>query len=152
MPTVGITETFAATVHEAERLWYDTDRWSDWVDGFDRVDEITGDWPCAGAVVNWISGPAGRGHVSERAIEYEPLHGQTIEVADDSIQGQQRIEFAPSEAGVSVSLVLTYALRRRNPLTAVVDMLFIRRAMADSLRVTLSRFGAMLELVSARRP
>ena len=44
-----------------------------------------------------------------------------------------------------MTFVLAYALRRRNPVTAVVDTLFIRRAMADALAHTLERFGAALE-------
>ena len=43
--------------------------------------------------------------------------------------------------GVQVELTLSYRLQRRSPVTPVVDLLFIRRAMASSLETTLSRFA-----------
>ena len=43
--------------------------------------------------------------------------------------------------GVEVTLALSYALNRRSPVTPVVDLLFIRRAIASSLQTTLARFA-----------
>ena len=45
---------------------------------------------------------------------------------------------------VDVGLELDYQLKRRPPGWQVVDLLFIRRAMRDSLRRTLTRFGREL--------
>ena len=56
---------FPGTVAEAERCWYDTSRWDRWIDGLERVESVQGPWPEAGAVVTWVSGPAGRGQVTE---------------------------------------------------------------------------------------
>lgn len=141
MRTVRATQTVAGTVGEVERRWYDTGRWPSWVDGLERVLDVGGPWPEAGAVVTWESGPAGRGRVVERVVEREPLKGQTIEVTDPSITGRQSVAFAPVSDGVQVELTLSYRLRRRSPVTPVVDLLFIRRAMASSLETTLSRFA-----------
>ncbi len=78
-----------------------------------------------------------------------PLSGQTLEIEDDAIRGTQSVSFSPSDGGVAVALRLAYELKRRSPLMALVDVLFIRRAMARSLGHTLARFGAELE--AARR-
>ena len=144
MGSVSVALSFPGTVHLAETCWYDTDRWPAWVDGLARVVEVQGKWPEPGSSVRWESGPAGRGRVLERVIGYEPLGGQTLEVEDDSIRGRQSVAFTPADGNVQVELSLQYQIKRRNPVTPLVDLLFIRRAMAISLRKTLERFGAEL--------
>lgn len=153
MSTVRATQIFDGTVHEAERCWYDTAGWPAWVDGLAHVQSVEGDWPGAGAVVRWESGPAGRGHVIERVIAYEPLRGQTNEVQDDAITGRQTVTFTPDAEpdAVLVELALQYTLRRRSLVTPVVDVLFIRRAMTMSLRSTLAHFGAHLAAATRSR-
>jgi Polyketide cyclase / dehydrase and lipid transport len=146
--TARASQTFAGTVAEAEQCWYDTSHWNLWVDGLDRVLEVEGEWPSAGATVTWESGPAGRGRVVERVIAYEPLRGQALEVQDSSIRGRQSVTFTPAAPGVEVALTLEYELLRRSIVTPIVDLLFIKRAMAASLGTTVSRFGA--ELAGAR--
>jgi hypothetical protein len=138
-----------SSVHEAETAWYDTRRWPQWVDQLARVVEVQGDWPRAGAVVAWESGPAGRGKVRERVTQHEPLSGQVSEVEDDSIVGRQSVSFEPRQDGAEVQLALEYRLRRRSPLSALVDLLFIRRLMGASLAKTLGQFRSALE---ASRP
>jgi hypothetical protein len=145
MRTVRVARTFAASVPEAESHWYDTGRWADWVDGLEQVLSVGGDWPRAGATVSWRSGPAGRGQVTERVLDHEPRRGQTLEVSDDSIHGEQSIAFTPEPPGVRVELSLAYEITRRSPVTPLIDLLFIRRAMTASLEQTLSRFGVSLE-------
>jgi hypothetical protein len=145
MRTVRVARTFAASIAEAEAHWYDTGRWTDWVDGLERVVAVEDGWPGVGATVSWQSGPAGRGSVTERVLVHEPLQGQAVEVRDDAIRGEQTIAFTPEPPGVRVELSLAYEFRRRSPVTPVIDMLFIRRAMTISLEQTLSRFGVSLE-------
>jgi hypothetical protein len=137
-----VTQTVPGTVHEVEQRWYDTSRWPFWVDGCQDVIEVTGDWPEHGASVTWDSGPAGRGRVVERVAEHEPLAGQTLAVSDDSITGRQSVTFTPDGDGVEVALSLAYEIQKRSLFTPLVDILFIRRAMATSLSTTLSRFAA----------
>jgi hypothetical protein len=144
MRTVHAMQTFAMAAVEAERRWYDTSRWPAWVDGLDLVVEVGTGWPAAGAGVTWQSGPAGRGRVTERPVAYEPGAGQTVAVSDDSIEGRQSVAFTAVPEGVEVTLRLEYQLRRRSLVTPLVDVLFIKRAMALSLGRTLSRFGAQL--------
>lgn len=127
---------------EAERRWYDTAGWPDWVEGLDEVVAVEPGWPEVGASVIWVSGPAGRGRVTERAVEYEPGGGQTVEVHDDSITGRQSVAFAPAAGGVEVRLRLEYRIRAGSPITPLVDRLFVRRSMTASLRQTLERFAA----------
>src|SRR5690242_7914351 len=97
MARVGVTLSFPGTVHEAETCWYDHARWAVWVDGFDHVVEIDGDWPATGGRIVWQSGPAGRGRVTETATSYAPLGGQTVAVEDESIRGRQSVAFTPGE-------------------------------------------------------
>jgi hypothetical protein len=142
--TVRVSAVFPGTVHEAETCWYDTARWPDWVDELARVSLVEGPWPAAGAIVMWQSGPAGRGRVQQRVVEYEPLEGQAVEIEDDSIAGEQRVTFVPAGDEVEVILTLDYKIKRRNPLTPLIDLLFIRRLMAASASRTLTRFGGAL--------
>lgn len=150
MRSAHAEESFAASVHEAEVLWYDTGRWPTWIDGLRQVTDLEGDWPRTGASVTWESNPAGRGCVFETVVSYEPGVGQTVEVQDDSIRGRQRVAFHELEGGVRVELALEYELRVRSIVTPIVDALFIRRAMTSSLRATLGRFGAELAGAEAR--
>jgi uncharacterized membrane protein len=144
MRRVSAERTFAASVPEAEARWYDTDSWPAWIDGLSRVTDREGDWPRAGAQVAWESNPAGRGRVTERVVRYAPGAGQALEVEDDSIRGRQSVAFHELDGGVRVELALEYELKVSSIVTPVLDALFIRRAMAASLRATLTRFGAEL--------
>ena len=144
MRPVETVQTFAASVPDAERCWFDTSRWESWVDGLDRVLETRAPWPMVGGGVTWESGPAGRGRVTETVVAYVPGDAQTVEVGDDSVTGRQTVSFAAVRDGVEVSLRLEYRVRRRSPVTPIVDALFIRRAMAASLERTLSRFAVRL--------
>ena len=130
-----------AQVSAAEALWYDLDRWPSFVDGFHHVAKLEGEWPKAGARLLWDSTPAGRGRVVERVAAYEVRAGQTVEVEDPKLTGIQVVAFAPRAEGVcEVTLELRYALKDANPLTPLVDALFVRRALTESLRRTLTRF------------
>ena len=142
MRTVRVSQTLPGTVYEIEQRWYDTSRWPAWIEGLRRVVEVAGDWPGVGSSVTWDSGPAGRGHVVERVVAHQPLTGQTVDVDDASIIGRQTVTFVPVDDGVVVQLALAYELKRRSLFTPLVDVLFIKRAMATSLATTLGRFGA----------
>ena len=144
MTVVRVASEFPGTVHEAESCWCDTSRWPAWVDGLDHVVETAGGWPKAGAQVVWQSGPAGRGRVTERVLEHQPLAGLTTDVHDDSINARQTVTFTPAEDRVAVELTLAYEIRKRGVFTPLVDFLFIRRAMERSIAATLARFGAEL--------
>lgn len=150
MRTVTAQQVFPGTVAEAERCWYDTARWDRWIDGLERVESVQGDWPGAGAIVTWVSGPAGRGRVTERVVAFEPLRGQTVDVQDASIRGRQSVAFTPADDRVEVTFSLQYELVRRSPLTPLVDLLFIRRAFTTSLEATVARFGAELQTSRTR--
>jgi hypothetical protein len=130
-----------AQVSAAEALWYDVDRWAAFVDGFSHVAKVEGDWPRAGSRLVWDSTREGRGRVSERVTSYEVRSGQTTEVEDPRITGTQTVRFTPLPDGASrLELELRYRLKDANPLTPVLDVLFVRRAFNDALRRTLARF------------
>jgi hypothetical protein len=141
VPTVRATITVPGRVAEAEELWYDPHRWAAWIDGFGHVAKLEGDWPQEGARLLWDSRPNGRGRVDERVVRYEPRGGQTLAVEDHRLTGTQQVAFEPENDQVRVSLSLEYRLKDRSPLSPILDLLFIRRAIRDSLQRTLERFG-----------
>jgi hypothetical protein len=138
VPRVSATTTVPGRVVEAEELWYDPHRWAAWIDGFGHVAKLDGEWPQVGSRLLWDSRPKGRGRVAERVVAYEPRAGQRLEVEDERLTGVQSVEFEAEGDEVRVSLTLEYTLKERNP---VVDFLFIRRALRDSMRRTLTRFA-----------
>jgi hypothetical protein len=126
---------------DAEELWYDTRRWPTFVDGFGHVHKADEGWPrTPGAVVVWDSRPGGRGRVLERVVMFEARVGQTVEIEDDKIHGRQAVGFRPGTDGCTVSLDLHYAIKQSRGVPAVIDFLFVRRPMRDSLKRTLTRF------------
>ena len=126
---------------EAEALWYEPQRWPAWVDGFGHVVKLEGAWPATGSRAVWDSKPGGRGRVVERVSAYEARAGQTLAVEDEQLQGTQTVTFEPGEDGVEVALELEYELKHSNVLTPLTDVLFIRRALRDSLRRSVTRFA-----------
>jgi hypothetical protein len=142
MPRVSATTIVPGRIVEAEDLWYDPHRWAAWIDGFGHVDKLEGDWPKEGARLLWDSPPQGRGRVEELVITYEARAGHSLAVEDGKLRGTQTVEFE-AEGGddVRVTLTLDYELKERNLLTPLLDPLFIRRALRESLRRTLVRFG-----------
>jgi hypothetical protein len=141
VPTVRATTTVPGRVVEAEELWYDPHRWAAWVDGFGHVAKLEGEWPREGARLLWDSRPKGRGRVDERVTRYEARGGQTLAVEDHRLIGTQQVAFEPEGEQVHVRLTLEYSLKERSPITPIVDVLFIRRALQASLQRTLARFG-----------
>jgi hypothetical protein len=138
----------AGRLTDAEALWYDTSRWPSFVDGMGHVARIEPGWPREGEVM-WDSKPGGRGRVIETVARYTAGDGQDVEVEDERLTGTQSVRFAPVDEGrVTVSLELNYRLKRTDPLAPIVDALFIRRAVRDSLARTLRRFA--IELAADR--
>ncbi len=144
MGTVTVSQGLPVSLQVAEAAWYDTSRWASWVDGLEGVEAVSSQWPAGGAV-RWHTGPAGRGRVLETVLTHDPGQGQTVEVSDDSVDGRQSVSFiAAGEDDATVRLTLNYKIRKRSVVTPLVDVLFIRRAMRDSLRGTLHRFAGEL--------
>ena len=126
---------------DAEALWYDPHRWQAWIDGFGHVVSLSDGWPRRGAELVWESPPGGRGRVTERVVAYEMRTGQTLEVEDATLTGTQKVAFEPGPEAVEITLSLEYRIKERTALTPVVDLLFVRRAMTDALRRTVTRFA-----------
>jgi hypothetical protein len=138
---VRVTQRVSGLASDAEALWYDPQRWPAWVDGFGHSVKLEGEWPGVGARSVWDSKPGGRGRVVERVTAYEARRGQTLEVEDEKLRGTQTVAFEPGSGEVTVALELEYELKERNAFTPVTDALFIRRALRDSLRRSLTRFA-----------
>ena len=138
--TVEAAGRVALQPDEAAALWRDPRRWSAFVEGFQRLEELGQTWPEPGARLVWDSGPGGRGRVTEKVAENGPTRFAT-KVYEDRLYGTQTAVFAPdTEGGARVLLSLEYELTGDNPFNPVTDLLFIRRALRDALGRTLRRF------------
>ena len=124
----------------AVALWRDLRRWPSFVEGFARVVSSSPDWPAKGAKVDWETGPGGRGRVSEKVTQ-NSAHAFATRVAEERLFGVQTFRAVPAEGGSRVEIVLDYELTSESPLRGVTDVLFIRRALRDSLTRTLRRYA-----------
>jgi uncharacterized membrane protein len=141
---VGLTKEIIAVDLEPARaweLWTDVTRWPAFVDGFAHVDRIDESWPAEGAKLRWRSVPAGRGVVTERVVASEPGSRFVTQMLEERMTGAQAVRFEADEEGSLVEIELDYTLVRTGPLAGITDVLFIRRALTDSLRRTLRRFA-----------
>lgn len=141
MPRIRAKVTVPGLASEAEALWYEPQRWPVWIDGFGHLVKLEGEWPALGARAVWDSKPGGRGRVVERVAAYETRTGQTLEVEDEKLRATQKVTFEPGADGVVVALELEYELKDTNVMTPLTDVLFIRRALRDSLKRSLTRFA-----------
>jgi hypothetical protein len=132
------------TPEAALRLWTDVSRWSAFVEGFAREVELGPDWPAEGASLVWESVPAGRGRVTEKVADHAAGRFATL-VFEDRLAGRQTFRASESAAGAHVELSLEYTLTRYGPLNALADLLFVRRALRDSLARTVRRFAVEAE-------
>jgi uncharacterized membrane protein len=138
---VSVSAHVPGRISEAEALWYDLSRWPAFVDGFGHVAKVDESWPESGALT-WTSTPHGRGRVIERVKRYEVRVGQTSEVEDTQLHGEQTVAFEGGPEGTTrVTITLDYELKEKRVLGAVSDLLFIRRSLRESLQRTLARFA-----------
>ena len=128
----------------AMALWQNASRWPAFVEGHARTIEVSPAWPAEGSKVVWESGSGGRGRVTERVVERTGLRFAT-DVFEDSLNGRQTFRVGEHAEGSRVQLELEYELTRGGPLRVVSDLLFIRRALRDSLSRTLRRFAVEAE-------
>ena len=142
MSRVQVSVDVPGRISEAEDLWYDLRRWPAFVDGFSHVAKVDEEWPRSGTLA-WNSTPHGRGRVLERVVRHEPRVGQTAVVEDEKLRGEQTLSFQvrPEDGHTRVMLELDYSLKEGGPLSPVADLLFIRRAVRESMQRTLSRFA-----------
>jgi uncharacterized membrane protein len=137
------TITVELPPERALELWTNPRRWPTFVDGFARVTRVQGDWPEEGSRLTWESNPGGRGMVTERVVEYEPGAGRLVtDVFEEALAGRQVASFTAIEGGgTTVEVDLDYKLTQAGVLRRITDVLFIRRALTDSLARTLMRFA-----------
>jgi hypothetical protein len=127
---------------DAEALWFDLARWPAFVDGFATVVRRDPDWPGGGTLV-WQSTPHGRGRVFERVSGYTQAAEHASEIEDERLRGTQTITFEEGRrGGTRVTLRLDYAIKDRNLLWPLLDLLFVRRSIRDALTRTMRRFEA----------
>lgn len=133
-----------ATPEEAQDLWLDPTRWPSFIDGFGHVAGTRGDWPAPGSSITWDSRPGGRGRVLDIVDHHAPGEQTTLTEEDERTTATQRATFIELDGGCRVQVQLDYRVKPGKGVPAVVDVLFVRRAMRDALRRTLTRFAAEL--------
>jgi hypothetical protein len=144
--TVHAARRVVLPPHEAEALWLDLSRWATFIEGFAHVESKDDSWPDKGSRLVWNSLPDGRGRVTEKVTARGVGH-VTTRLLEESLTGMQSVTFQPDEGGGTiVDLRLEYELNpttmwRQGGLGKIVNLLFIRRAMTDSLARTLRRFA-----------
>jgi len=150
MPLVRESRVVPLPVDRAARLWITVERWPTFIEGFAHPLERDPDWPAPGTKLVWQSVPGGRGRVTERVTSWvAPNDGPgrlVFQVFEESMTGSQSVTFEPAEGGTLVAIELRYELQpttfmRQGAIGKVADVLFIRRALADSLARTLRRFA-----------
>jgi len=144
MPEVRASCVVPIGPEKATATWRDPRRWGGFVEGFQRVEEQSPDWPAEGAKVVWQSGPGGRGRVTEKVKSAAPTAFGT-RVYEKRLVGTQTFRAAEDGAGSRVDVTLEYQLTSQSPLKGVTDLLFIRRALRDALTRTLRRFRVEAE-------
>ena len=144
MRTAGARGAVPLAPETALALWTDVRRWPTFVEGFAHTLEQSAEWPEEGSRVVWDSTPGGRGRVTEKVVERRGDRFAT-RVFEDALIGTQRLRAVPDENGSLVELTLEYELSKYGPLRGVADLIFIRRALRDALRRTLSRFAVEAE-------
>ena len=144
MRTAGAGTDVPLAPAAALALWADVSRWPSFIEGFGRLVENDPGWPAPDARLVWESVPAGRGRVTEKVVESSEDRIATM-VFEDRLAGRQEFRVAPGPGGAAVELSLEYTLTKYGPFGVVADVLFIRRAIRDSLRRTLFRFGVEAE-------
>ena len=141
MGAVGNEVAIPLPPERASALWVDTSRWTSFVEGFGRVESVDGSWPEPGSKVVWVSGPGGRGRVTEKVREHEAGRIVTT-VFEDALTGTQTVTFeAAGDGGTRLVVLLEYELQRGGPLRGLTDVLFIRGALSAAQRRTLQRFA-----------
>jgi hypothetical protein len=135
----------ALTPEAALRLWTDVSRWPSFVEGFARVIELDPGWPAQDSRLVWESIPAGRGRVTEKVVDSGGSDRFATMVFEDRLAGRQTFRAVESEGGSRVELSLEYTLTSYGPLGPLADVIFIRRALRDSLRRTIARFRVEAE-------
>jgi len=135
------TEQVPLAPEAAVALWRDVGRWPSFVEGLARVVSSTPEWPATGARVVWESGTGGRGKVSEKVIEGD-AHAFATRIVEERLFGTQTFRAEPAgDGGSRVEVSLDYELTSESPLRGLTDVLFIRRALRDSLARTLRRYA-----------
>ena len=125
----------------AMAMWLDPQRWTMWVDGFQRLGEVGVGWPQGGEKVVWHSVPHGRGQVTEKARSYEPPHRFVSDVFEEKMMGRQTVYFEPDGDGTMISIELQYELTDGGAFRKLADWLFIRPRLREAYRRTLRRFA-----------
>lgn len=140
MGEVSAAATVSIGPEAATALWRDPRRWATFVEGFQRFEDQPAVWPEVGSKLVWVSGPGGRGRVTEKVKSCAPTAFAT-QVYEDRLVGMQTFRAAEDGAGSRVEVRLEYELTSESPLRGLTDVLFIRRALRDALGRTLRRFA-----------
>ena len=129
-------------------FYFEPRSWASWVDGFQEVESIAGEYPREGGTLVWRSNPAGRGRVTETVLEHSPRTRHRIRFSDPESEGELLSEFGIEGEATRVRLTLSYKLPGNRVLAAITDRLFVRGQVRRALQRTLMRFKHEAEEVA----
>src|SRR3954452_13251753 len=142
MPRTRASISVELPPDRAFALWADVRRWPTFIDDFAYIESLDSEWPAEGAKLVWVSRPRGRGRVTQRVTACEPPSRLQTLIFEDKLTATQTAIFEPGDGEGSIfELELEYALAQTGPLSPITDLLFIRRALRDSLNRTCARFA-----------
>src|SRR5262245_39447106 len=144
MATVAAEVEVAAHPAAVWDLYFDPERWPDWVDQFASVVSSDG-YPEVGGTLLWRSGRAGRGEVTERVVEHQPRVRHRIEFSDPEAEGELLTVFEPTNEGTRLHQEFTCSLRDAGFFARAADVFFVRSQMRASLTRSLAGLQAELE-------
>jgi len=144
MGTVKASARVPLSPEQAVSLWRDPSRWPSFVEGLQRIEQQSSDWPGEGAKVVWQSGAGGRGRVTEKVTESSAASFAT-QVFEERLTASQSCRAVEDANGSLVELSLAYELTGGSPLRGLTDLLFIRRALREALERTLRRYAVEAE-------
>ena len=147
MSRVSASVAVGASLAEVWSYYFEPEGWPGWVDGFGRV-ESSDRYPQAGGVLQWVSGPAGRGQVTERVLEHEPRRLHRVAFEDPETAGELKVTFAIEGDGTVVTQEQDYRLQSGGLFARLTDRLFIRSQMRGSLARSLGRLKLEVEEVA----
>jgi hypothetical protein len=140
MPRAEASEEIPASLAETWDAFFDPRGWPEWVDAFAGVNSSER-YPESGGRLEWRTGAAGRGEVSEEVLAHEPRRLHRVRFADPTMTGELETRFEIEGDGTRITQEMEYRLSERG-VFAVLGALFVRSQIARSLERSLAAFKA----------
>ncbi len=123
---------------EAEQLWHDWSRWASWIDGFQHLEKLEGEWPEVGARRVGSSPGAGARARVQKVMRMEAGDGLTLIVEDERVTATQVVRFETDGLRTRITVEVEAQPKEKMP---PGQRWWWRRKRGESLARTLQRFS-----------